>query len=635
MHGTEHTLDALVTRVAAHLMPADAATQVVAARDVLRELVEHFGVDTAFLRYNDHDVGATRLVAEWPPRAVIPDPDPLGVIYFHEADPIFAASAVMKEPLLSRPRVMESADPDWEGYGHRIFEGSGMPNVSVAAVPLVSGQVTTGALGLIKEGDRAWNDSEVTTLKLIAALLTQVQARIRAEEDLRYAAYHDALTGLASRRALFEHLDDRLRADRLGSVGVLFLDLDRLKALNDFLGHRAADAYLCRIAQRLSDGNGRDDMVARLGGDEFVVVLDGPATLDQVTARAEAMLQHVGESVALDGQTVGRGVSVGVALGEPGEIQSVTLLSRADQAMMSAKAQGGNSVGVFTEDMNDRGERRTIIEMNLRTSIDDDHLMLEYQPEVDLRTGRILGLEALVRWNHPVLGKLQPLEFIEVAESTNLAGELGAWVLDTACAQLGQWKHDFRELDLVMSVNVSPVQLVSLDFDVYVKQVLEQYGLLGSELCLEITENVVVGDLRRTRSTLAKLERLGVRIAIDDFGTGYSSLGHLKSLPVDTLKIDKVFVQNLDRSEGDRVIIDSIVGLAASFGLDVVAEGVESVGAVSYLLDVGCVRAQGFLMSKPKGAEDIERLLEVGALTLPWNVDSNDSRRMFLGDVAL
>lgn len=166
--------------------------------------------------------------------------------------------------------------------------------------------------------------------------------------------------------------------------------------------------------------------------------------------------------------------------------------------------------------------------------------------------------------------------------------------------RLGQWKRDFRDLDLVMSVNVSPVQLVSSDFDVDVKQVLERYGLLGSELCLEITENVVVGDLRRTRSTLAKLERLGVRIAIDDFGTGYSSLGHLKSLPVDTLKIDKVFVQNLDRSEGDRVIIDSIVGLAASFGLDVVAEGVESVGAVSYLLDVGCVRAQGFLMSRPK-----------------------------------
>ncbi len=244
----------------------------------------------------------------------------------------------------------------------------------------MAGQITTGALGLIKQGDRAWNDSEVTTLKLIAALLTQVQARICAEEDLRYAAYHDPLTGLASRRALFEYLDDRLCAGNPGPVGVLFLDLDRLKALNDFLGHRAADTYLCRIAQRLSEGNGHDDMVARLGGDEFVVVLDGPATLDQVTARAEALLQHVGESVALDGQTVGRGVSVGVALGEPGEILSVTLLSRADQAMMSAKAQGGNSVGVFTEDMNDRGERRTIIEMNLRTSIDDDHLTLEYQP---------------------------------------------------------------------------------------------------------------------------------------------------------------------------------------------------------------------------------------------------------------
>ncbi|WP_443209062.1 putative bifunctional diguanylate cyclase/phosphodiesterase, partial [Rhodococcus rhodochrous] len=425
----------------------------------------------------------------------------------------------------------------------------------------------------------------------------------------------------------FEYLDKRLEDGAPGPVGVLFLDLDRLKALNDFLGHKAADSYLCRIADRLSEGSESDDLVARLGGDEFVVVLSGPSSPAEAMKRAEVLQEVVGASVALGGQTVGRGVSVGVALGTPGQVGSATLLSRADQAMMVVKRQGGNGVGVFTDDMNEKGDRRTIIEMNLRTSIDDDHLTLEYQPEIDLRTGMILGVEALVRWNHSPLGLLQPGEFVEVAESTNLAGELGEWVITRACAQLAGWKREIPGLRITMSVNVSPVQLVSLDFDATVKSVLRRYDLEGSELCLEITENVVVGDLQRTRDTLRRLERLGVRVAIDDFGTGYSSLGHLKSLPVDTLKIDRGFVQNLDHSEEDRVIVDSIVGLASSFGLRVVAEGVESTGAVRELLDLGCVRAQGFLLSRPATPDRLVGMLRAGRIRLPWSPEGGVGAR--------
>jgi len=618
MIGSQRTLESLVTRVAARLMPADVASHREVFDQVLAELVDHLGVDTCFLRYNDHDIAATVLVSEWPPREDVPSPDPLGLVYFRDADPIFAAAETMKEPLVSRPGHPPSGYRDHSPYGDRIYAGSGMPAVSVAAVPLVSGKLTTGTLGFIKAGDREWTDDEIGALRLIAALLAQVQARIRAEEDLRYAAYHDSLTGLASRRALLEYLDDRLRPGRPGPVAVLFLDLDRLKALNDFLGHRAADAYLCRIGERLSQCNKPVDMVSRLGGDEFVVVLDGPAVMSDALDRAEEIQRVVGESVALDGQLVGRGVSLGIALGMPGEISSVSLLSRADQAMMAVKSQGGNSFGVFTEDMNDEGERRTLIELNLRTSIDDDHLTLEYQPEVDLRSGAIRGVEALVRWNHPVLGTLQPGEFIDVAESTNLAGELGRWVMRTACAQLAEWKRMIPGLQLMMSINVSPVQLVTQGFEKSVEEALRDFGLRGPELCLEITENVVVGDLRRTRATLARLERLGVRIAIDDFGTGYSSLGHLKSLPVDTLKIDRGFVQNLHRSEGDRVIVNSIAGLAASFGLDLVAEGIETPGAAKYLLELGCRRGQGFLMSRPKPADELEALLRVGSVELSW-----------------
>ncbi|MGX7729923.1 putative bifunctional diguanylate cyclase/phosphodiesterase [Rhodococcus sp. 2H158] len=613
----EKSFENIVTRVASRLMPADAASHHSVIERVLQDLVEHFEVDTCFLRYNDHDIHATVLVAEWPPREFVPSPDPLGVVHFRDADPIFAMTETMKEPAVSRP-AQSGAE-----YANRVRAGSGVPEVSVAAVPLISGSVTTGTLGFIKAGDRDWSEDEINTLMMIAALLAQVQARVRAEQDLRDAAYHDDLTGLASRRALLEHLEERLKRGQPGPVAVLFLDLDRLKPLNDFLGHAAVDVFLCRTAQRLSRVCDPKDMVARLGGDEFVIVLDGAVSLEVARERAEALRWAVGMSVQLGSQVVGRGGSLGVAVGEPGRITPVALLGRVDEAMLMAKSKGGNSVVAYTDDMRGASERRNLIELSLRTSIDDEHLTLEYQPEFDLRDGSILGVEALVRWNHPVLGKLQPAEFIEVAESTNLAGELGRWVLRTACGQLAEWRRRIPGLNLQMSVNVSPVQLVSLDFVETVESTLEEFGLGSSCLCLEITEYVVVSDLERSRKTLRRLERLGVCCAIDDFGTGYSSLAHLKSLPVHTLKIDKAFVLNLQRSESDRVIVESIMGLASAFGLDVVAEGLESVAAAMKLLELGCRRAQGFLLSRPQPPEQIAEMLRHGRIELPWRLPAS------------
>ncbi|MEE2031877.1 putative bifunctional diguanylate cyclase/phosphodiesterase [Rhodococcus chondri] len=612
------SLESLVARVATHLMPVDVVSHRAVVETVLRDLVEYFQVDTAFLRYNDHEIHATVLVAEWPPRTSVPDPDPLGVVHFHEADPIFALTENMKEPSVSRP-AQSGAE-----YADRIRAGSGVPEVSVVAVPLISGHVTTGTLGFIKAGDRIWDEDEIYTLTMIAAMLTQVQARIRAEQELRDAAYHDDLTGLASRRALLEYLEKRLQPGQPGPVAAVFLDMDRLKPLNDFLGHTAVDTFLCRTAQRMTRVCDPADMVARLGGDEFVIVFDGPMSLEEARERAEELRWVVGMSVQLGSQVVGRGASLGVAVGEPGRVGPVALLGRIDEAMMRAKSKGGNSVEAYTDDMRGASERRTIIELNLRTSIDDQHLTLEYQPEFDLRDGRILGVEALVRWNHPVLGTLQPSEFIEVAESTNLAGELGRWVLRTACAQLADWHRRIPGLELRMNVNISPAQLVGMGFVEMVESTLEEFGLGKSSLCLEITEYVVVSDLERSRATLRRLDRLGVCCAIDDFGTGYSSLAHLKSLPVHTLKIDKVFVLNLQRSQSDRVIVESIVGLASAFGLDVVAEGLESVAAARKLLGLGCYRAQGFLLSKPKPAAQLEDLLRRRQIELPWATATPD-----------
>ncbi|GCE36417.1 GGDEF domain-containing protein [Rhodococcus sp. USK10] len=601
-------LETLVTTVASRLTPVDAVSFKAVATRVLQDLVEHFEVDTSFLRFTDHEIAATVLVAEYPLRPFIPDPDPLGVVYFKDADPTFAQIEHQKEVAIFRPEV---SGPD---YNERVREASGVPQVSLAAVPLLSGETTTGTLGFIKFGDRDWTPPELDVLKAIAALLAQVQARIVVEEQLRYSADHDSLTGLSNRRALYHHLDTRLASTEPGPVAILFLDLDRLKPLNDFFGHGAGDGFISTIADRLRSTSQADDLVSRLGGDEFVLVLGGSVGLEEAERRAQHIRDVVTERVRLGREVVSRSVSIGVAAGRPGKATTSSLLSQADQAVMVAKTKGGNAISVFTDEMQEESEKRNMIELSLRAAIADESLFLEYQPEVDLRTGRIVGVEALVRWNHPLLGLLQPGSFIDVAEATNVAGELGRWVIRKACGQWADWRSQAPELDLDLSVNVSPGQLAGLDFLDVVANALTEFDLRKGALCLEITENAVLSDLTWTREALEGLHAMDVEVAIDDFGTGYSSLSHLKALPVGTLKIDKGFVMNLDTNPEDRAIVKSIIGLAESFGLELVAEGVENVESARQLLDMGCHRAQGFLFSRPVSAEKIGKLLAAGAI---------------------
>ncbi|MDV7246507.1 MULTISPECIES: EAL domain-containing protein [Rhodococcus] len=601
-------LDTLVTTVASRLTPVDAVSFVPVAKLVLQDLVEHFEVDTCFLRFNDHELAATVLVAEYPPRPHIPEPDPIGVVYFKDADPMFALTEHQKEVVITRPEV------SGRDYNDRVREASGIPEVSLAAVPLLSGETTTGTLGFIKFGDRDWTPAEVDVLKAIAALLAQVQARVAVEEQLRYSADHDSLTGLSNRRALYSHLDARLSSADPGPVAILFLDLDRLKPLNDFFGHGAGDGFISTIADRLRASCAPDDLVARLGGDEFVLVLGGSVDLAEAELRAQHIRDVVTERVRLGREVVSRSVSIGVAVGYPGKVTTGALLSRGDQAVMAAKTKGGNAISVFTEEMQAESEKRNVIELSLRGAIADGSLFLEYQPEVDLRTGRIIGVEALVRWHHPFLGLLQPVSFIDVAEATNLAGELGRWVIRTACAQWSRWSSQAPGLDLTLRVNVSPGQLAGLDFLDVVASALKEFDLRQGALCLEITENAVLSDLTRTREALDGLHELHVEVAIDDFGTGFSSLSHLKALPVGTLKIDRGFVMNLDKNPEDRAIVKSIVGLAESFGLGLVAEGVENAEAARALIDLGCHRGQGFLFSRPVSGAAIGALLVKGSI---------------------
>ncbi|STZ60466.1 putative bifunctional diguanylate cyclase/phosphodiesterase [Mycolicibacterium tokaiense] len=586
-------LDLLVTAVAQRLMAATAETSVELSTQVLAQLVEYFGVDLSFLRYNDHEIRATKLIAEWPRREFIPDPDPIGVVYFADADPVFAAAEHAKEPVVIRPT------PATDDYQRTIEESSGVVATSGAFVPLVSGDVTTGAMGFVKFGDREWLAEEVDALKAVASLFSQVQARILAEEQLRYLAEHDDLTGLHNRRALISHLEKRLAAGQPGPVAALFLDLDRLKAVNDYLGHNAGDWFIRIFAERLRAKAGGDSLIARLGGDEFVVVPNTATDVDSGEELAHRLQAALRERVAIDGEMLTRTVSVGVALGEPGVDSASDLLRKADQAVLTAKGAGGNKIAVFSEDMSLETAFRNDIELHLQGVIDGDSLVLHYLPEIDMRTGEVLAAEALVRWQHPTRGLLYPDSFIAVAESINLAGELGRWVMRAACEEFSGWRSRGVALDAVLRVNVSPVQLVSDGFADTVADILDEFGLAGESVCLEITESVVVQDIETTRITLAALKEVGVQIAIDDFGTGYSVLSHLKSLPVDTLKIDRSFVHDLGSSAGDLAIVRAVIALAEAFDLQLVAEGVETESAARTLVQHGCNRAQGFLLSRP------------------------------------
>ncbi|NUS43852.1 MAG: GGDEF and EAL domain-containing protein [Mycobacteriaceae bacterium] len=632
MAGRRPSLELLVTQVASELMAVNAATMAEASREVLHTLVDYFGVDTCFLRHHDLASRTTTLIAEWPVRQNVPVPDPLGVIHFAEADSVTAAAEQAREPIVVRP------EPATEDYQKWIDAGAGVQETSALGIPLLSGDQTTGVLGLVKFGDLTWSDDEVNALKAIAALFAQLQARVAAEELLLHRALHDDLTGLLNRRSLIDQLRDRLEptgadspevdprpggeADVAGESGgepgpvvLLFLDIDRLKALNDFLGHAAGDDYLNVIAERLRGLAEPDGLAARIAGDEFAVVPAAARTDPLDLARQIRTL--VNEPVTLGEETVSRGVTIGVAQGYPGRTSVTDLMRQADQATLLAKSAGGNDIHLFTDEMRAEAELRDDIELRLRRAIETDELVLHYQPEIDLRDGTVVAVEALVRWRHPTRGLLQPGTFIQVAEETNLAGELGRWVMRHACAEFAQWRAaGIANERLVLRINVSPVQLVSLNFANSVDEILKQTGVPGSAVCFEITEHAVVQDLDRTQITLRELKTLGVKAAIDDFGTGFSSLSHLKSLQVDALKIDRGFVRNLGLDAGDLAIVKSIVGLANSFNLDVVAEGVETPRAARMLRSLGCYRCQGFLYARPLPVDDLLPLLTRGTIPL-------------------
>jgi diguanylate cyclase (GGDEF)-like protein len=445
----------------------------------------------------------------------------------------------------------------------------------------------------------------------IAKLSAQLRARTAAEEQLRYLADHDDLTGLLNRRALIAHLDARLAEARPDPVAILFLDLDRFKVVNDHIGQDAGDRFIKTFAELLRAATDVPSVIARFGGNGFVVVPAAPMDVDSVEAFGQRLQNRVQQPLVIDGESYSRTVSIGVAAGVPGRDSSSDLLRRVEHAMRSAKTSGAGTIRTFNQEMSERYALRNDIELRLQEAIDSDKdaFVVNYLPEFDMRTGEVLGAEALIRWQHPTRGLLMPELFIVVAESLNLARKLGRRVIQSGGAQVSRWRSRGVGTDAVFSYNVSAAQLVGAHSVDRAAAALNLLGLDPGTVCLEITERTLVEDFHTMRKALTGFKGIGVQIAIDDFGTGYSALSYLKRLPVDVLKIDKEFVRDLGTDAGDLAIIRSILALANAFGLDVVAEGVETVAAARTLLELGCHRAQGFLLSHPLDSEAMEALL--------------------------
>ncbi|OWW21247.1 bifunctional diguanylate cyclase/phosphodiesterase [Noviherbaspirillum denitrificans] len=466
-------------------------------------------------------------------------------------------------------------------------------DASVALVPNMLAHLVVGVNGFIKD----------------------VSERKRNESRILYLANHDALTGLPNRNLLHDRLQHAIeQARRLGNgMAVLFMDLNRFKVINDSLGHDKGDLLLCAVAKRLRSAVRDVDTVARLGGDEFVVVLENIQGTAHVQHVATVLLGIVSEPLNLDGHNLSVTTSIGASLYPDDGSDPFALLKHADLAMYAAKDAGQGMFRFYEPGMNEHALARLNQENSLRLAIERDELVLHYQPRLDLWRQTIVGVEALVRWDHPHKGMVYPGNFIELAEETGMIEALGEWVLHAACKQMQSWQeHGLAPIKV--SVNISPLQLQSGRITHIVSQALEKTGIAPECLELEITESSLMQNLEASMRTLMEFQEMGISLSIDDFGTGYSSLSQLKRLPIDTLKIDKSFVRDLTEDADDATIVSATIAMAHQLHLRVVAEGVVSFEQIRFLQRCQCDEIQGFLLCQPLTAQEVESFLRTSRL---------------------
>jgi len=426
------------------------------------------------------------------------------------------------------------------------------------------------------------------------------------EERIRHAAHHDPLTDLPNRLHLQIALQQMLATAHRqgGKLAVMFIDLDRFKLINDTLGHPVGDELLIEVARRLKDCVRESDVLARLGGDEFVIVVLGDTTISRVTRIiADKIIHRLVQPYLIAGHTLHSSPSIGISL-YPNDGENIeVLMKNADTAMYHAKSMGRNNYQFFNAKMNQATAERLQLENQLHGALHDGQFVLHYQPQIDLRSGRLLAVEALVRWQHPQRGLIPPDQFIPIAEENGMIVALGDWILETACRQLRAWRDQGQHLNV--AVNLSLHQLRHPNLAGQIASVLRRHRLTGNDLELEITESAAMKNPETTIKILRQLRDLGIHLAIDDFGTGYSSLSYLKLLPIDCLKLDRSFVKDIEADPNDATICQATIALAHALGLRVTAEGVETKAQRDFLQRLGCDTIQGYLIAKPLPAEQV------------------------------
>ena len=475
----------------------------------------------------------------------------------------------------------------------------------------------------------AWLALILPAFAMIGARISAMRARIlRSNDELTTAlatihdlATHDSLTGLPNRASLHDTLEHAMaRAQRAGEkVAILFLDLDHFKAINDTLGHPVGNQLLREIARRLRGIVRGSDLIARLGGDEFVVMVERVADRHSLQVLAAKILATVSEATQLDRHNVKVTASIGVAVFPDDGLDFAVLLAAADMAMYRSKALGRDRYSEYSADLGESVVERFEIEKGMRLGLENNEFHLYYQPKIEFSSGKMLGVEALIRWHHPILGVLGPDRFIGIAEETNFIFPLGKWVLEQACRQAKAW-HDARLPRFSIAVNLSTKQLTDKSLLRYVAEALRSSGADAALMELEITETAVIGNLQEAVVVLEALRDLGVRISIDDFGTGYSSLSLLKQLPVDILKIDRSFVKDLPHNTDDRAITRAVIAMAHGLSMKVVAEGVEERHQFDFLRDEGCDEFQGYFCRPALEHQQLEALIREHGLAIPPKV---------------
>jgi diguanylate cyclase (GGDEF)-like protein/PAS domain S-box-containing protein len=496
------------------------------------------------------------------------------------------------------------------------------PDESIAVQAEFARMISTGSAGpsewRCRDGDGAWRNVEVMWTNMldlpeVAAVVLNVRditERHRLEHELRHRAFHDSLTGLANRALLHDRIGHAMSRRETNAVALMVIDLDGFKHLNDSLGHQAGDQALIVVADRLLGVSRPGDTVARLGGDEFAILIEEAVTTDGTQAMGSRLVDAVSQPFEWEHHTIALGASVGIAFVEPGVRDADDLIRNADVGLYAAKESGRGRVCTFDVNLFDAARIRFELEHDLRQAVANHEFVLHYQPIVELEAGRPLGFEALIRWQHPTRGMIRPDEFIPIAEESDVIVSIGRWVLTQACTDLTKWTRTYPAAQtLYVSVNLSARQLEDVNIEGDVKAALLQAELDPARLILEITETALMHNVQVATERLNGLKALGVRLSVDDFGTGYSSLSYLRQFPIDTVKIDKSFIDDIATGKDDATFVEAILRLSEALNLDTLAEGIETKEQAYALEHLGCHLGQGFHYAKPLDPTDIEAFL--------------------------